>query len=92
MSIKRRTVYFDNTDGIARFWDWAKVSTSLGTMVEPFLPNDRYTTSPAIEFDATDEIVRIDEIRSKPIDVHITVLSGGGAAIHGGEQMPRDGR
>ena len=42
MSIQKRSVFFDNTGGIVRFWDWSIVTTTLGTMVEPFLPNDRH--------------------------------------------------
>ena len=86
MSIQRRTVFYDVTHGISRFWDWALVTTTLGTMAEPFMPNARDSGS---EFDPEDEINRIDEIRAQPIDVSMLVLSGGEAQIHGGYQLPR---
>lgn len=92
MSIKRRTVYYDYTDDIVRFWDWATVETTIGHMVEPFHPGNRHATNtPFIEFDPTDEIARIDSIERHPIDKHMLLLSSGDQ-VHGGVQLPRDGR
>ena len=91
MSILKRTVFFDNTSGIKRFWDFALVQTTLGAMVEPFTANDRKGGSPVINYDPTDMMVRIDEIEGKPIDVQQLVLSGG-FHLHGGTTLPRNGR
>lgn len=92
MSISRRTVFYDNTNGVKRFWDWALVLTDIGTMVEPFMVNNRFYNGPSGEFDPTDEICRIDEIRSIPIDKQQLALSGGDHHLHGGVCIPRDGR
>ena len=92
MSIQRRTVFYDNTNSIIRFWDWALVTTTLGTMAEPFLPNDRHQFGPFDQFDPTDEVARVDDIRSASVDKQLLLLSGGTHQLHGGYQLPRDGR
>ena len=93
MSILKRTVFYDYTGGVVRFWDWAEVLTTVGTMVEPFTPGARYSPqTPTIEFDPTDEVVRIDEMRALDIDRSMLYLSGGENQLHGGYQMPRDGK
>lgn len=93
MSINNRTVFYDNTGGIVRFWDWASVDTTLGAMAEPFMVNARRSNdTPTIEFDPADEIAKITEIRSAPIDISMLVLSRGQDSLHGGYQIPRDGR
>ena len=93
MSIQRRAVFYDNTNGIVRFWDWALVTTTLGTMAEPFLPNARHSPDADFgQFDPTDEIARIDDIRASSIDTSLLTLSGGEHQLHGGAQLPRDGR
>lgn len=94
MSIQKRTVFYDNTDGIARFWDWAQVTTTLGKMSEPFLPNNRHDLNHDFEqYDPTDEIVRIDEVRALPHDQNQVILSGDpdGAHLMGGHCLPRNG-
>ena len=92
MSIQKRSVFFDDTGGIVRFWDWALTTTTLGTMAEPFLPNDRHLPGKFSQFDPTDEIARIDEMRASSIDKQLLTLSGGQHQLHGGPQLPRDGR
>jgi len=93
MSITNRTVYFDVTNGVARFWDWATVTTTIGSMSEPFIVNARTSTgTPKIEFDPTDEISRIDNITGRDIDKSLLVLSGGDYQLTGGYLIPRDGR
>ena len=92
MSIQKRTVFFDNAGGFARFWDWARVTTSLGAMAEPFTPGDRHSNDVDFEtFDPTDEINRIDEIRAADIDQSQLIL-GGGDHTMGGYHLPRTGR
>lgn len=92
-AIEKRTVFYDNTGGVVRFWDWAVVVTALGNMAEPFMANSRMMPSgPIVEFDPTDEFSRIDEIRAKPIDKEKFVLSGSTDATIGGYQFPRDNK
>lgn len=86
MSILKRTVFYDNTNALARFWDWALVETPIGQMAEPFQINQRDSR---IEFDPTDDMSRIDEMRAKPIDKELLVLSGGQHQLHGGYMLPR---
>lgn len=89
MSIQRRTVFYDTVDGV-RFWDWALVTTTLGTMAEPFMPNARHFVGQDFpEFDPSDMMNKIDEVVPKSIDVSLLVLSGGDDQIHGGAQLPR---
>lgn len=92
MSIQKRVCFYDDAGGFIRFWDWALTTTTLGTMVEPFLPNDRHQFGPFDEFDPTDEIARIDEMRAASVDKQLLLLSGGQHQLHGGYQLPRDGR
>ena len=92
MSIRKREVFYDNTGGYVRFWDWALVTTSLGTMAEPFLPNDRHQFGQVDQFDPTDAIARIDEMRASSVDTQLLQLSGGRHALIGGPLHPRDGR
>lgn len=90
--IHKRTVFYDNTGGVVRFWDWAMVITNLGTMVEPFNVNTRKIASDSLQnFDPTDEATRIDEIREESIDKQQLVLSGG-YHLHGGYHQPHVGR
>jgi len=90
MSIQKRTVFFDDTGGVARFWDWSLTTTTLGTMAEPFMPNARHQFGAFTEFDPADEISRIDEIRASTVDKQLLVLSGGDRPLNGGYQLPRD--
>lgn len=94
MSILKRAVLYDTfTDGVVRFADWALVTTTLGTMAEPFMPNDRHAMDvDIIDFDALDEISRIDELRQVPLDVQMLALSGGDVQLNGGTQNTRVGR
>lgn len=91
--IVKRTVFYDNTDGVKRFWDWALARTSLGTMAEPFVANNRHSVGTVnIQFDPTDMISRIDDIKEADIDQSLLLLSGGDEQIHGGTLIPRTGR
>ena len=93
MSILNRTVYYDNSRGRAMFWDWAVVTTTLGTMVEPFIAGAKFTADvPMIEFDPDDEIARMDTIRAMPLDREQLILSGGDGHLHGGPSVTRLGR
>lgn len=90
MSITQRTVFYDYTGGYVRFWDWAEVNTSLGMMVQPFLPNDRHMPDmPFDEFDPTDEVALITSIELASVD-RLNRLSGGVHVLHGGAMNPRN--
>ena len=91
MSILNRTAYYDDTDGVVRFWDWASVDTTLGGMVEPFVANSRAGRDGDIVFDPEDVISKITSIERRSIDKEQLVLSGGGH-LHGGYQLSRSGR
>lgn len=92
MSILKREVFFERTNGIVRFWDWALTTTTLGAMAEPFLPNDRNKIDGVSEYDPTDEMNRIDTIRESTVDTQYQTLSGGVHALHGGYLHPRNGQ
>lgn len=92
MSINKRAVLYDFEGGVYKFSDWALVDTTLGAMAEPFLPNDRHLPGRFGEFDPLDEISKINELMCVSSDVQSIALSGGNHALHGGQQLPRDGR
>jgi hypothetical protein len=93
MSILKREVFYDDTGGYIRFWDWALVTTTLGTMAEPFSPNERRLVGEDIgQYDPTDAMSRMDSIRASSIDTQLLTLSGGRHQLHGGALMPRTGR
>jgi len=99
MSILRRTIFMERDDRFPsdgsyhRPCDWALVTTTLGAMAEPFSPFERLCPGTAVQnYNATDDMRRIDEIKFIDLDKHMKFLSGGGAQIHGGLLMPRTGR
>lgn len=92
MSIQTRTVFYEINNGLATFQDWALCKTTLGTMAEPFIVNQRKIQDTIGDFDATDEASRIDEIMAVNSDKLPKILSGGIDALIGGIQMPRVGR
>lgn len=92
-SILKRTVFIEENGGALTFQDWALCTTTLGTMVEPFMPNTRKSNDVGmIDFDPTDEISRIDQIQRINSDLLPKLLSGGDDVLHGGTHMPRVGR
>lgn len=91
--IMKRTIFYDNSDGVVRFHDWALVLTELGEMMEPFQgiatkwqPN---TVAGLVNFDATEPGCRIDEIKSHSLDKGLQLY---GDTVTGGVLMPRKGR
>lgn len=93
MSINNRTVFYDVSGGVCRFADWALVNTTLGTMAEPFMPNQRHLIDfDAWDFDPADECARIDEIKQQSIDTLNYALSGGDHILNGGNTNPRGDR
>ncbi len=94
MSILNRTVYYDTSRGKIMFWDWAKVTTTLGVMAEPFVAGAKHVANtPLIDFDPDDEINRIDEIRAMPLDREQLILSSSAVDhLHGGPTVTRIGR
>ncbi len=93
MSILQRSVYYDDTGGYITFWDWAKVTTTLGAMVEPFNVGQKFDfDADKLHFDPEDEIARIDSIRIMDLNKQQRILSGNDGHIHGGVLIPRTGR
>ena len=78
------------------FWDWAKVTTTLGVMAEPFIAGAKFTANTNTntnDFDPDDDINRIDEIRALPIDKEQLILSSSAVDhLHGGPVFTRTGR
>lgn len=92
MSILKRDVFYDDAKGFITFWDWAKVTTTLGAMVEPFVVGQKFVADvDKADFDPEDEISRIDSIRIMDLNKEQLILSGGGH-IHGGSLIPVLGR
>jgi len=94
-TVFQRVVFVERTtDGYFRFADWALTTTSLGTMAEPFSPQQRIIQGDkGITFDATDDLALISDIVPVNSDLIPTFLSGGGGPVyHGGNLMPRTGR
>ena len=92
MSINNRTVFYDISTGVARFWDWALVGTDLGTMVEPYTPAKFSNDVPTINYDPTDMIAKVTEIRAADIHKEQLILSGGSQHLNGGVLVPRVGK
>jgi|GEM_PF-6489991 len=96
--IKRRTifVYVDekNGDKFYKFWDWARVTTGLGTMAEPFQVGQKYphNTCLAQEYDPEDEMVRIDNIEIAEPEPRLLGGLGEDPPLNGGTLMTRVGR
>lgn len=94
MSILNRTVYFEkDASGICRFSDWATVTTTIGAMAEPFVANERYGFGPYQDFDPSDEIVRVDNIRAIVDGQDFKFLTNSGEPqFTGGVLQPKTGR
>lgn len=92
--ILNRTVFVEkDANGYFRFQDWALVTTTLGAMVELFSPNARFQPGTGFaNFDPTDDLSLITEIKNVDSDLLPTHLSGGGPVFNGGISMPRSGR
>ena len=92
--IRKRVALYEVSGGKVRFQDWALVNTALGTMVEPFNANNRFSVDTQIpDFDFTDAGSKIDELKEINADTFLSMLAVGGAnQIHGGNLLPRVGR
>ena len=92
--ILKRTAFVEVSGGVQRFADFARVITPLGTMVEPFLAGQKVGNNDSIQqYDATDEMCRIDDIEQIDSDKLPSQMGDGGSpALHGGNQLSRTGR
>ena len=96
--VQKRTVFYDNSDGYVRFYDWAIVDvTGFGVMAEPFnvfpfgIGRPHATDRPNV--DSTDPCRMITSMQQASMDKHLIMTSfGNTAVIHGGIQYPRTGR
>lgn len=90
--VAKRTVFYE-TDGDGRIipWDFALVTTGLGTMVEPKAEWFPRTCKGAdnLLFTATDDVSRIDRMSSLSLDRNQYLY---GENLHGGSIFPRTGR
>jgi hypothetical protein len=85
MSILKRQIFIDGSNRQVRFYDWAIVTTTLGSMVEP--RNLSLHPVAGREYNPLDMMARIDEIGS--IDILRFKDCFFGAGLHGGNQMPQ---
>lgn len=95
--ILNRTVFVEKGSGVGtvhRFAEFARVTTPLGHMVEPFIVGDKLSTNtPIQQHDDTDEMCRIDDIQYVDLDKLPSMLGDGtDPPLHGGNQLPRTGR
>lgn len=91
-AIHKRTVFFEiDSNGVHRLCDWARVTTNIGTMLEP--RTDLFSRCvPGVQFndaDMADEMTMVTGIEGISMDREKYIL---GDAIHGGYVLPRDGR
>lgn len=85
-----RTAYYEvGSDGAVKFHDFATVITGVGVMVELAQPlNLRKSVFTAMrEYDSTDQMVRIDELKRQPIGIAYT-----GEQWIWGTPSPKSGR
>lgn len=88
--IKRRSVLYTRNKGIHRFLGWAITVTTLGSMVEPFLVNDRTIPGMSVpNHDPSDPMARIDELQNVPSGMERQLMSDDGLPLHGGDLSPR---
>lgn len=88
MSILRRTLIMGNEKDQIRFWDWNRVSTTLGQMYEP----RPYLNRPAFAaFDPADIMAKIDEVeyRDRRVPYFYDMEMAPGTRLHGGELIPQ---
>lgn len=96
--IKRRTIFVDvhskNGDKFHKFWDWALVTTGIGSMAEPFQAGMKYPiqTCLAQEYDPEDQMVRVDNITYANPEPRLLGGSGEDPPLNGGVLMTRVGR
>ena len=91
--LKREVLYGVNGSGNARFSNWAVVTTTLGTMVEPYFPNTLRGLGDSIpDYDPDDIMSKVTGFRQINIDKEMIELSGGTHSLNGGYLSPRLGR
>lgn len=100
MSILKREVFYSTKDGKVQFLDWARTTTTLGVMAEPFTMNDRkIPTGPddaqdgIQDFDPSDIMVKVDALqRTENFDSlkrDLFADQTGRQPLHGGNLWPR---
>lgn len=87
MSILKRQIFIDGSNGQIRFFDWALVTTTLGAMMEP--RNWNQIPTKGTSYDPQDELAQIDDIGSIDILRQKETFLGAGSVIHGGNQYPQ---
>lgn len=88
--IKKRTVFYDDSDGYVRFHDFARVETELGTGVEIFHTIGQREGD---NLDWTEDCQRIDEMKNLSLDrPYDYIVDPSGTPLHGGVCNGRNGR
>jgi hypothetical protein len=88
--ILKRIVYYDDSDGVYRPFDFAQVVTGVGSMMEPFSPWPKYAPQTGtVGVDYADMMCRIDEMKSFPLGKEKYVAGDG---CIGGTLHPRIGK
>lgn len=94
--ILKRTMYVDDSKGYVLFHDWAKVTTGIGTMVEPRCafaqrPFDGVSVS-AAKVNPSDDVNRVDALERIAIGKEQSFLADETIiALHGGQLWQRVG-
>lgn len=91
-NILKRTVFCDDKNGYLLFADWAmcivEINGQKQTMFEPFktigLRRDLASDTDLTDYDPSDEMCRIDEIRIVPQSQWNKMFSMGGHIVMGG--------
>jgi hypothetical protein len=94
-----RTAYYERTNEVVRFWDWAKILyPGLGTAAEPFFVN-RFMTQDADAVDGREnlnyanQMTMINHLENIDFDkLPVQVFGDGVVQLHGGLMYPRTGR
>ncbi len=84
----KRTIFTDRSKGYIQIWDWAEVVTELGTMYEPYYPDQYSINADISDYDAADSMTKVHEIREVSF-VDINYALGDDARLHGGHLRPR---
>jgi len=92
MSIQKRSVLYTKPKGKQyRFIGWAIVTTTLGAMLEPFdIAEHGNPSQNWVDFDPSDPITRIDELRNVDTGKEGKITSFGETMeVMGGDRYPR---
>ena len=88
--IARRTIFYDEEEGVVRWHDWALVVHPLGMFLEPFQEiTKKARDADYRNYDASEPMCRIDEMKRHSLDKGLLIY---GEQVTGGVLTPRSGR